>query len=97
MFIEILRSFAENTPEELDKLRDVNETNLPLYAIDIHTIKGVSASIGAKEISVRAKGLEKMAKDGNLSGILAENDDLISDAEALVASIQEWLAANAPG
>jgi CheY-like chemotaxis protein len=94
MFIDILRSYVENTPAEIDKLRDVTEETIDLYAIDIHTMKGVSASIGAKELSVRAKKMERMAKDGDFASIAELNEDFIRDAEQLVADIEGWLSNN---
>jgi PAS domain S-box-containing protein len=91
MFIDILTSFAENIPFEIEKLHGVNEENLSDYAIDIHTVKGASSSIGAKGIAERAKAMEFMAKDGNLAGVLEVNEQFIKDAEALVKNVQAWL------
>jgi len=94
LYVDILTSYAENTPAEIDKLRDVSKETLPTYAIDIHTMKGVSSSIGAKDLTERAKRMEKMAKSGDLAGILDLNEQFIKDADTLVANIQAWLAKN---
>jgi PAS domain S-box-containing protein len=94
MYIDILRSYVENTPAEIDKLRGVSEDTLSLYAIDIHTMKGVNSTIGAKEMTKRAKKLESMAKEGDLASILELNEDFIRDAETLVADIAAWLVKN---
>ncbi|MDR2532476.1 MAG: PAS domain-containing protein [Oscillospiraceae bacterium] len=91
MYVEILRSFAENVPAELEKLHDVSEETLSEYGIDVHTIKGASASIGAKEIQMRAKDLEAMAKSGDIAGVQTLNDEFIKDAKTLVADINKWL------
>jgi len=96
MYLAILQSFADNAPEEIEKLRDVTEENLPEYAIDIHTIKGISSTIGAESISERAKEMERMAKESDLSGILEVNEEFINDTETLVAGVKEWLAKNSP-
>jgi CheY-like chemotaxis protein len=91
MYLSILQSFVDNTPTEIEKLYNVSEETLADYAIDIHTMKGVSASIGAKSLSQKAKKLEKMAKEGDLKGVLAENEDFIKEAVKLVDDVQEWL------
>jgi len=92
MFIDILQSFADNIPAEIDKLHGVTAETLPDYAIDIHTVKGASASIGAKELSLRAKEMEQMAKAGDLEGVQAVNEQFVKDAEALVSNVKAWLA-----
>jgi PAS domain S-box-containing protein len=92
LYIDILRSYVENTPAELDKLRGVSEENLSLYAIDIHTMKGVNSTIGAKEMTERAKSMELMAKAGDFDGVSELNEQFIKDTEILVSNIQAWLA-----
>jgi HPt (histidine-containing phosphotransfer) domain-containing protein len=92
MYLDILRSFVEFTPAELDKLCQVSEQSLPVYAIDVHTVKGSCATIGAKDLADFAKRLELMAKAGDLSGVLAENKQFIKEAEKLVEDIQLTLS-----
>ena len=94
MYVGILQSFADNTQEEIDKLRDVDDSTIESYAIDIHTMKGISGTIGAKSLSKRAKKLEAMARDGDVASILELNEDFIKDAETLVADVREWLEKN---
>jgi len=91
IFTDILQSYVKNIPAELEKLRGVSESNLPMYAINIHTMKGASASIGAKDLANRANKMEKLAKAGDLPGILEMNESFIEDAETLIANIQHWL------
>jgi len=94
MYIDVLTSFAYNVQNEIDKLRDVTAETISNYAIDIHTMKGVSASIGAKSLSARAEKLEKMAGNGDISSVLKLNDGFIYDAEALINDVREWLNKN---
>jgi CheY-like chemotaxis protein len=91
MYIDILRSFTEDIPAELDKLCVVDETSLPMYAINVHTVKGSAAGIGAKTTADTAMRLERMAKDGDLAGVLAENDSFVNSARMLIANIRQWL------
>ena len=94
IYTTVLESFAANTPAAIDKLRNVTSENLPNYAITIHGIKSVSATIAANNISEKAKKLEMLAKAGDLAGVLAENDKLISDLEILVNDVKNWLKAS---
>jgi signal transduction histidine kinase/response regulator RpfG family c-di-GMP phosphodiesterase len=91
MLVDIMQSFAENIPSELERMRVVNKNNLADYTIDIHTVKGASSSIGAKELSLRAKEMEEMAKAGNLAGVLERNEKFVEDVEKLVKHLREWL------
>ncbi|MCL2637551.1 MAG: ATP-binding protein [Oscillospiraceae bacterium] len=92
MYTDIMKSYAENIPGELEKLHGVAEETLRDYAIDIHTIKGAFAGIGAKDLSLRAKDMEMMAKDGDLAGVQAVNEEFIKDAKVLVEAMNVWLA-----
>ena len=87
LYLDIMRIYVENMPEELEKLRNPTEETLQAYAIDIHTIKGSSASIGAREISERAKKLETLAKNRDLESLISLNDEFIRDTEKLVGDV----------
>lgn len=96
IYLQVLRSYASNTPAVINKLRNVSaETlsaeTLPDYAAAVHGIKGTSANIGAEVLREKAKHLEALAKAGDLSGVLSLNADLIKTADALLAGIQNWL------
>jgi CheY-like chemotaxis protein len=88
MLLDFLRSYVEYIPAELDKLRDVCAGNLPDYAIDVHTVKGASAGIGADGLAESAKQLEKMAKAGDIAGVSAGNEVFIKEVETLIANIR---------
>ena len=90
VYIPCLRSFAENTPAALGMLRNVSRETLPDYIIRVHGLKGTSATIGSETIRETAMALEKMARAGDLDGVLAGKDKLIEDAEKIVANINAW-------
>jgi len=91
LFIEIMRSYVENTPAEIDKLREVSRESLPDYAINVHTVKGASSSIGATDITRRARHLEMLSKSGDLDGILSRNEAFLRDADTLLENLKAWL------
>ena len=91
LYIKVMRSFVSVTPAVLDKLRNVSAETLADYAICIHSIKGTSTTIGAEETRKAAFNLEKMAKAGDLPGVLAENNAFIAHAEKLLDDLRRWL------
>jgi CheY-like chemotaxis protein/HPt (histidine-containing phosphotransfer) domain-containing protein len=86
-YIDILRSFADNTPTLLDKLE--NTDDLKGYAIAVHGIKGSGRGIGANILGDRAEALEKAAKADNAGFIKEKTPDFINTARKLVADIWE--------
>jgi len=91
IYLEALRSYADNMPEELGKVGDVCGQALPAYTIGIHSIKSSSANIGAKDLAAMAKEMEDLAKTGDLARVLAGNHKFIEAAKVLVADIKAWL------
>ena len=94
LYAIVLRSYVNNTPEVLDRLRNVTQENLEDYSVNVHGIKGTSITIAADEIQQDAYNLELMAKDGDLSGVLEANDLFIKKVETLILDIKNWLDAN---
>jgi len=91
IYMTILQSFVDNTPDAIEKLKNVTIDNMHIYEINVHGLKSVSANIGAQSLSAKARLLELMAREGNLVGILAKNNELIRDAQTLVDDIKAWL------
>jgi len=94
IYLPLLRSYITNTPETLEKLKNVTAANLPSYVISVHGLKGTSAGIGAEKIREMALELENMSRGGDLQGVLAKNNKLIADAEVIVSNIKAWLEQN---
>ena len=96
LFVIVSRSYVSNAPAVLDKLRLIENPNVSAealadYAVNIHSIKGTSATIGAEETRIAALNLEKMAKAGNLSGVIAENKTFLENTDKLINDIRRWL------
>jgi CheY-like chemotaxis protein len=90
-----LRSYVADISVVLEKIHVGTEDTLPDYIIAVHGIKGSSANIGAEAIREAAAGLEEMAKNKDLLGILAKNGAFVQEAVSLVAEIKSWLAKQA--
>jgi len=91
IYLTVLRSFVRNIDKVLEKLRDVTKETLPNFAINVHGLKGVCASIGAEKVKDAAFESEMMAKAGDFKGVLAGKDALLRDAENLTSAIETWL------
>jgi HPt (histidine-containing phosphotransfer) domain-containing protein len=94
MYVHSLRLYISNMPSALENMRNVSEKTLHDYSISAHGVKSISEYVGAEEIIKTAKQLEGMAKDGDLAGVLAQNDSFITRAEKLVDNIKIWLKKN---
>jgi HPt (histidine-containing phosphotransfer) domain-containing protein len=87
----ILRAFVDKIPALLDKIRKVSSRTLSDYIIKIHALKGSGGNIGAREMMAAAAGLEAMAKNGDLDGVLAGNDVFLEKTRVLIDDIKKWL------
>ena len=92
VFIDVLRSYAVNTPPLLEKLRTLlAEENLEDYAIAVHGIKGSSYGLCAQEAGQAAESLEREAKAGNLDAVKAGHGNFEEIAGSLRAEIEKAL------
>jgi len=87
----ILRAFADKIPALLEKIRNVSSKTMSDYTIKIHALKGSCGNIGARESMETAAGLEIMAKNGDLEGVLAGNDAFLDKTLVLIDDIKKWL------
>ena len=75
LFRDILHIFYEDSPEQLDKLRQLwDEKNYKKFIIQIHTLKNQLLNIGYTKLAEDAKALELAAK-GNDSNFIEEHLD----------------------
>jgi CheY-like chemotaxis protein len=91
IYLEVLRSYAKNTPGLLEKLSTFAKSTLSDYAIIVHGIKSSSLSIGAALVGEQAAALEKAAKEGNADFVEAENSRFVQSVETLLAQVSAYL------
>lgn len=92
-YIEMLRMFYE---QSVDKKKGIvtlyGEENWVEYAVKVHALKSTSLTIGAEQLSDKAKDMEKAGKDGNETYIRENHQDLIRSYDevcVLIASALE--------
>ncbi len=82
-YMNILSMFCKDVDERLPKLQIIpKEDSLPAFIIQVHSLKSVTASIGAKEVSAKAAGLEAAGKNADLafiSGYLPEFTEQLAE------------------
>jgi HPt (histidine-containing phosphotransfer) domain-containing protein len=92
-YLEVLKSYALNTPSLLDILSSTaTSEELPTYAITVHGIKGSSHSIGAEPVRFKALELEKAAKGQNLPFVLENSPTFIEETTKLISSISKMIS-----
>jgi HPt (histidine-containing phosphotransfer) domain-containing protein len=91
LFVSILNTFIGKTPGVVNSLRTVSQATLGDYANKVHGLKGACANICAEEARKTASKLEMMAKAGDLSGVLANNEGFLKYMDNLLKDLQKWL------
>ena len=91
IYLSVLRAYVDDIFDVLDRIRDVSEDTLSVYTTTVHGIKGSSAIIGAEKIREAAANLELMGKNGDITGILAHNEDFLKETASLLSNIKDWL------
>jgi len=94
IYLNSLRLYVSNVPAYLEKMKGVSEETLKNYYVAAHGVKSMSEYIGAEEVRKTAKHLEAIAKQGDLAGVLAQNETFIKHVENIVDNIQRWLENN---
>jgi signal transduction histidine kinase/CheY-like chemotaxis protein len=91
-YLRILRSYAQHTPELLERLRRPSPDALRDYVIVVHGLKGASLGICANAVAKSSEELEKAAKDGNFDFVQWKNDTLLEMVESLLANLKKALS-----
>jgi len=94
---KILSMFCKDIDERLPQLQIMPEANtLPSFIIQVHSLKSVSASIGAQEVSSHAAGLEAAGKAADMAFIREHLPDFTVQLMELEENIRAVLS-NAAG
>ena len=91
-FLDVMRSFALNTKQLLEIIRDVDEENLKDYAIHVHGVKSSCRGICCESLGSRAEALEKAAKAGDLAFVQENNTSFIESVLHTIGEIETALA-----
>jgi CheY-like chemotaxis protein len=90
-YFDVLRSYVDNTPSLLEKMKVVTAENLADYAITVHGIKGSSRGILASEVGNQAEALEKASKAKEIDYVNANNPAFLEITWKLITDVKELL------
>jgi len=92
LYMKVLSMFCKEADERLPYLQTMPEADtLPSFIIHIHSLKGVSASVGAQKISSYAAKLEAASKAADMSFIHEHLPDFTLQLAELVKNIRAVL------
>ena len=90
IYREILEGYLEeDRREELEGFYE--PLDLPNYRVVVHAIKSTSLTIGATDLSAKAKALEYAAADGDVNYIKENNDEMVALYSDILQKIREAL------
>ncbi|MDR0223313.1 MAG: response regulator [Oscillospiraceae bacterium] len=88
-----VRMIAGMLPEQAEKLPGLIDTDLPLYAIQVHGLKNMLGNIGAYQLAERAQELENFAKAGEHEACREMAADFLNDISRLITELEALTAA----
>jgi len=89
----ILSMFCKDVAERLSQLQIMPEADtLPAFIIQVHSLKSVSASIGAQEVSSNAAGLEAAGKAADMDFIREHLPDFTVQLAELEKNIRSVIS-----
>lgn len=77
IYREILEGYVEEDRRE-ELLKSYEAEDLAAYRVNAHAIKSTSLTIGATELSAKAKALEYAAADGDIDFVKKNNDEMVA-------------------
>lgn len=95
LYRTLLETYLDGSEERIQKLEDSKKSgDIRTYDAAIHSLKGVSASIGADEMAKTAAGLEDACRNSAdaMKYIRRHHKDAIKQYRELLEHIKKWLA-----
>ncbi|MCR5277859.1 MAG: response regulator [Lachnospiraceae bacterium] len=91
-YVEMLHDYVEASKERSAEFRKfIEESAFDSYLITVHALKSLSKTIGAEELSKRAKDLEDACKAGNYDYVRANHPTFLADYLGLATNIESIL------
>ncbi len=85
MYYDILKSCYEDSGQDIDNINaNFEAENWTDYVILVHALKGTMKTIGAKELSEKARKLEYAGKENDIEYIRKNNDAVMKDYRELM-------------
>ncbi|MCL2235199.1 MAG: response regulator [Defluviitaleaceae bacterium] len=94
-YLRVLEKYCENGRRLYGEIADsVYREELHLYTVFLHSLRSISASIGANLMSQTARVLETAAEKGQMDFIKAKTPKLLEDLDILLTAIEDAIRRN---
>lgn len=90
-FVELLELYFIDGKRKAALLRELVQSDILRYQIEVHGLKSASANIGAMDVSAMARAQENAAIQGDREFIDGQFPLLLAEYETLLASIGQFL------
>lgn len=90
-FIDLLELYCVDGKRKVPLLRELMESDILQYQIEVHGLKSASANIGAMKVSAMAREQENAAAQGDREFIDREFPRLLAEYETLLTNIGQFL------
>ncbi len=90
-FAELLELYCIDGKRKVKLLRELVESDILRYKIEVHGLKSASANIGAMEVSALARAQENAAAQGDMEFISGQFPILLAEYETLLENIGQFL------
>lgn len=93
LYLEVLSDYLENDKRQI--LSDaLDNKDMHLYAVNVHSVKSTSKTIGGSSIFDKAYALELASKAGEYDKVLELHDDFIKDYSELIDLVVKYIDSN---
>lgn len=90
-FADLLELYYMDGQRKAALLRQLSDTDIDRYCVEVHGLKSASANIGAMEVSEMARAQENAANQGDRAFIAQQFPALLEAYEALLTNIELFL------
>ena len=93
-YMEIVQCFYEQGRSQIQTLQELyDKKDWENYKINIHSLKGQSLTIGAKDLSAKAKRMQEACEHKNENYIIQNHVELIADYCAILDGLSKYVTA----
>ncbi len=90
-FADLLELYCADGKRKTGLLRELAQSDILRYQIEVHGLKSASANIGAMDVSAMARAQENAAAQGDKAFIDEQFPLLLAEYEILLANIEQFL------
>lgn len=91
MYDETLNDFLDMVAEKLTHLENYKTSDMPNYAIDVHSLKSDSRYLGFTTLADLSYESEMKSKAGDVNFVLENHPKIMAEAKRIIAVAQQYL------